>query len=313
MIMVINMRSSRKKKKSIIKTLTIFIIVFIFLVAGIFLYSRYLATTGLEIREYKIQNDLFTKNFHGFKILHMSDIHYLTTVGEDDLKNIVKKINQLKPDVVVLTGDLLDEYIEYSNQELEVLETELSKIDVATNKYAISGDEDEKKTEWETVIKNSNFINLNNTYDLIYNGVGSPIMLSGLSSNLKEKDMITTKIKAIEEQIDNTLPTVDQNGNKLYGINNPIYQILLLHEPDYIDEFNYHKFQLILAGHSLNGQIRLPGIGGILRKKGATNYQDASYDLEETKLFISGGIGTTNNIPYRFCNRPSVNLYRLTK
>ncbi len=313
MIMVINMRSSRKKKKSIIKTLVIFILVLIFLVAGIFLYSRFLATTGLEIREYSIQNSLFEKNFHGFKILHMSDIHYLTTVNEDDLKTIVKKINQLKPDVVVLTGDLLDEHIEYSNQELEVLETELSKIEVTTNKYAISGDEDEKKTEWETVIKNSNFINLNNTYDLIYNGVGSPIMLSGLSSNLKEKDMITTKIKAIEEQIDNTLPTVDQNGNKLYGINNPIYQILLLHEPDYIDEFNYHKFQLILAGHSLNGQIRLPWIGGILRKKGAMNYQDSYYELEETKLYVSGGIGTSNNIPYRLFNRPSVNLYRLTK
>ena len=313
MIMVINMRSSRKKKKSIIKKLVTVFIVLVLLVAGTFLYSRFLATTGLEIREYSIQNSLFEKNFHGFKILHMSDIHYLTTVDEDDLKTIVKKINQLKPDVVVLTGDLLDEHIEYSNQELEVLETELSKIEVTTNKYAISGDEDEKKTEWETVIKNSNFINLNNTYDLIYNGVGSPIMLSGLSSNLKEKDMITTKIKAIEEQIDNTLPTVDQNGNKLYGINNPIYQILLLHEPDYINEFNYHKFQLILAGHSLNGQIRLPGIGGILRKKGATNYQDASYELEGTKLFVSGGIGTTNNIPYRFCNRPSANLYRLTK
>ena len=307
------MRSSRKKKKSIIKTLVIFILVLIFLVAGIFLYSRFLATTGLEIREYSIQNSLFEKNFHGFKILHMSDIHYLTTVNEDDLKTIVKKINQLKPDVVVLTGDLLDEHIEYSNQELEVLETELSKIEVPTNKYAISGDEDEKKTEWETVIKNSNFINLNNTYDLIYNGVGSPIMLSGLSSNLKEKDMITTKIKAIEEQIDNTLPTVDQNGNKLYGINNPIYQILLLHEPDYIDEFNYHKFQLILAGHSLNGQIRLPWIGGILRKKGAMNYQDSYYELEETKLYVSGGIGTSNNIPYRLFNHPSVNLYRLTK
>ena len=103
MIMVINMRSSRKKKKSIIKTLTIFIIVFIFLVAGIFLYSRYLATTGLEIREYKIQNDLFTKNFHGFKILHMSDIHYLTTVSEDDLKNIVKKCDDSGNHNVCLT------------------------------------------------------------------------------------------------------------------------------------------------------------------------------------------------------------------
>ena len=85
-----------------------------------------------------------------------------------DLKNLVKKINQLKPDVVVLTGDLLDEDIEYDNQELEILETELSKIEVTTNKYAISGDEDDKKTEWETVIKNSNFINLNNSSDFSF-------------------------------------------------------------------------------------------------------------------------------------------------
>ena len=86
------------------------------------------------------------------------------------------------------------------------------------------------------MIKNSNFINLNNSSDFIYNGYGSPIVISGLSSNIKEKDMITTKIKPIEDKIDATLPTVDQNGNRLYGINNPIYQVLLIHEPDYIDE-----------------------------------------------------------------------------
>ena len=306
------MRSSHKKKKSMIKNFIIFFLVLILLGAGTVLYSRFIATKGLQIHEYKIQNKLFEKNFHGFKIIHVTDIHYLTTVDQNDLKNLVKKINQLKPDVVVLTGDLLDEDIEYDNQELEILETELSKIEVTTNKYAISGDEDDKKTEWETVIKNSNFINLNNSSDFIYNGYGSPIMISGLSSNIKEKDMITTKIKPIEDKIDATLPTVDQNGNRLYGINNPIYQVLLIHEPDYIDEINYHKFQLILAGHSMNGQIQLPGIGGIMKKKGATKYTEPSYDLEGTKLMISNGLGPSN-IPYRFLNKPSINLYRLTK
>lgn len=306
------MRSSHKKKKSMIKNFIIFFLVLILLGAGTVLYSRFIATKGLQIHEYKIQNKLFEKNFHGFKIIHVTDIHYLTTVDQNDLKNLVKKINQLKPDVVVLTGDLLDEDIEYDNQELEILETELSKIEVTTNKYAISGDEDDKKTEWETVIKNSNFINLNNSSDFIYNGYGSPIMICGLSSNIKEKDMITTKIKPIEDKIDATLPTVDQNGNRLYGINNPIYQVLLIHEPDYIDEINYHKFQLILAGHSMNGQIQLPGIGGIMKKKGATKYTEPSYGLEGTKLMISNGLGTSN-IPYRFLNKPSINLYRLTK
>ncbi len=311
MNMVISMRSNKKKKKSIIKKVVIVFSILIFFIVSVFLYSRYLATSLFTIHEYEIENELFQENFHGFKIVHMSDLHYLTTLNEDQLSQIVDKINELKPDAVVLTGDLLDQHIEYSNQELKELETLLSHIEVTTNKYAISGDEDETKTEWETVIKNSGFINLNNTYDLIYHGVGSPIMISGMSSNLKEQDMITTKIKPIEDQIDATLPVADQNGNRTYGITNPIYQILLIHEPDTIEEFNYHKFQLILAGHSLNGQIRLPGIGGILNTKGAKTYKNSFYDLDGTLLYISGGIGTKEQIPYRLFNRPSINLYRL--
>ena len=88
------------------------------------------------------------------------------------------------------------------------------------------------------------------------------------------------------------------------------YSILVLHEPDYIEDFNYNDFNLILAGHSLGGNIKLPFIGGIVKNKGSKIYYDKYYELNDIKLYISGGIGT-NNLKFRFNNRPSFNLYRL--
>ena len=310
--MVIIMRSSKKKKQSFLKRLLKFTLLLLVVGIGIVLYSRFIGTSVLVVKEYQIKNELFEKNFHGFKILHLSDIHYLTTIDYEDMKKVVNKINEINPDMVVLTGDLLDETIEYSNKQIEALEELLSQIKVTTNKYAITGNHDIKKTEWETIIKNSGFVNLNDTYDFIYHGVGSPIMISGISSNLDSPEGIQTKIKPIEEKMDETLPAVDQNGKKLYTIHNPIYHILMIHEPDYIESINYHKFNLILAGHSHNGQIRLPFIGGMMNPKGAKNYSSEEYTLDETKLFVSGGLGTSK-IKYRFFNRPSINLYRLSK
>jgi predicted MPP superfamily phosphohydrolase len=56
----------------------------------------------------------------------------------------------------------------------------------------------------------------------------------------------------------------------------------------------------------------LPFIGGVLRPKGAKIFYDEYYSLENTKLYISSGIGT-NKFKFRFNNRPSFNLYRLKK
>ena len=105
------------------------------------------------------------------------------------------------------------------------------------------------------------------------------------------------------------------SSNNKKNINNEIeekysYSILILHEPDYINKIDYSKYDLILAGHSLNGQIKLPWVGGIIRPNGAKKYYDEYYELDSTKLYISSGIGT-NSFKFRFNNKPSFNLYRL--
>ena len=257
------------------------------------LYSRYIGTNGLKVKEYSIINSKIPESFYGIKVVHISDINYKVTTNLNDLQEVVDEINLLKPDIVILSGDLFNKDIEYTKKDYNDLIKALNNIKYNIGKYAIKGDNDLNIKKWESVINDSDFINLNDTYELIYNDSIEPILLVGISSNNK-KNHIKNTIKSINEQIKETYS----------------YSILTLHEPDYINDIDYSNYNLILAGHSLNGQIKLPWLGGIIRPNNAKKYYDEYYELDNTKLYISGGIGT-NNFKFRFNNKPSFNLYRL--
>ena len=92
------------KTKKVIKI----IVVLLLLSISLILYSRYLATSGLKVKEYKVVNDKITDGLYGLKIVHISDIHYGRIVDLNKLETIVEKINLINPDIVVLTGDLFD-------------------------------------------------------------------------------------------------------------------------------------------------------------------------------------------------------------
>lgn len=286
--------NEEKKKHPIIK----FIIIFILIIAAILLYSRFIATKGLVTKEYKITSSSIQDNFHGFKIVHISDVHYGRTTDKKDLNNMVKEVNLLKPDIVVLTGDLIDRDTKLDDDLKGEISEALSSINANVGKYAISGNHDSNFSEWESIINDSGFKNLNDTYELIYNDGYTPILLAGLSSNLNNQVDITERYNKILEYSNN------ENIKELY-------KILLIHEPDYINNIDYSNFNLILAGHSHNGQVRLPFMGGIILPNGAKKYYKEHYKINNTDLYISSGIGTSG-ISFRLFNKPSINFYRLT-
>lgn len=286
--------NEEKKKHPIIK----FIIIFILIIAAILLYSRFIATKGLATKEYKITSSSIQDNFHGFKIVHISDVHYGRTTDKKDLNNMVKEVNLLKPDIVVLTGDLIDKDTKLDDILKGEISEALNSINANVGKYAISGNHDNNFSEWESIINDGGFKNLNDTYELIYNDGYTPILLAGLSSNLNNQVDITERYNKILEYSNN------ENIKELY-------KILLIHEPDYINNIDYSNFNLILAGHSHNGQVRLPFIGGIILPNGAKKYYKEHYKINNTDLYISSGIGTSG-ISFRLFNKPSINFYRLT-
>ena len=109
-----------------------------------------------------------------------------------------------------------------------------------------------------------------------------------------------------QDDIDKTMEYFDENDDIEY-------KIILVHEPDItFDIVNDYSVNLILAGHSHNGQVRLPIIGAIYTPPYAKKYYDEYYDVNGTNLYISYGIGVST-INYRLWNRPSINFYRINK
>lgn len=258
----------------------------IILFSCFFIYSKYLGTKGLNVKEYAIVNSNIPENFYGLKIIHFGDIHYKITTTKNDLEKIVKEINLLKPDIIIFSGDLFDKDIEYTKSDIEDLTNILKSIDYNIGKYAIKGENDINEN-WENIINDSDFININDKAEIIYYNGLEPIFLIGI----------------------NDYKNINDNIEKLYNQEYK-YSILVLHKPDYIDNINYNKFNLILAGHSHGGQIVLPFIGGVIRPSKAKLYYNDYYKLDNTKVFITNGIGT-HKYKLRFLNKPSINLYRL--
>ena len=141
------------------------VLIFIIIICTLFfLYSRYIETNLFNIKEYPVVNSNIPSNFYGLKIVQISDIHYKSINDKKYLNKVVKKINLLKPDIVILSGDLFDSNIKYSKSDYEDLVNILKNINYNIGKYAIIGEED-NLDKWNYVIENSDFINLNDNFN----------------------------------------------------------------------------------------------------------------------------------------------------
>lgn len=284
------------KKEEKIKNHNILkLLIFIFI--AMILYARFIETKGLVVKEYYITDKDLPDSFNGFKIVHFSDVHFGTTVDIKYLKSIVNKINSLNPNVVVFTGDLIDDSIKIKDKDKKKIISILSSIDVDVKKIAIKGNNDYvKKNSYEEIMSSSGFDILNNTYELIYYKGLVPIYVAGLPSSIKEKYDAKDSFIYYDTLIESDIK--------------PEFKIVLIHEPDNINLIKNYDVNLVLAGHSHNGQIRIPFVGAVITPKGSKEYYDNYYKVGKTRLYISSGIGTSK-IKFRFNNKPSINFYRL--
>lgn len=243
---------------------------YLFLICIIlFLYSHFIEIKSLKVNEYKLISNV---EYEGLKIVHISDIHYGRIINKKQLKKVVDKVNYIKPDIVVFTGDFFSD-IKYDNYLFDYL----NEIQTSIGMYAIKGEFDSEK-KWDELISKTGIIDVNNkTVELYYKG--NKLLLSGLST-------ITDNIKT-SKKISNL--TIDN-----------CYSILLVHEPDIIDDVDIKKYYLILAGHTHGGQIRLPFS------------TDGHRKINNTDIFISYGLGT-KEYDLRLFDPPSFNLYRIYK
>ena len=268
----------------------IFLVIFVILLV---LYAKYGGTKGLEVKEYRIESNILTANYSGLKIVHFSDLLYKSTINKGDVKKLVNRINELKPDIIVFTGDLVNKNAKITESDTEFLIESLSLLKAKIGKYAISGDYDYSYKDYEKVMDKSDFKLLDNSYEEILYKTNDPLYIAGFPSSLKESADIYSAFEFYE----------DDNRN---------FIILLVHDGKSIkvlDESTY-EVDMILGGHSLNGSVVLPFYGGLFVDDTSYKYSEPEIQKGITKIFISSGLGT-NKYGYRFLNKPSFNFYRL--
>lgn len=270
-----------------------FILFIIVLSLGLVFYSKYVGVKGLIVKEYRVESSILTENFSGLKIVHFSDLLYKSTVDRDDIKKLVNKVNTLRPDIIVFTGDLVNKNIKLSNDDREYLINSLSKMHASISKYAIYGDYDYSISNYENIMIKSGFKVLNNSYDEVLYKTQDPMYIVGLPSSIKEEIKL-------------------EDAFKFYKDEDRRYVICLVHDGNtikYLDDSNY-EVDLVLGGHSLNGSIVIPYYGPLFVDKYSYKYYQEHYTKGITNIYISSGLGT-NKYNYRFNNKPSFNLYRL--
>lgn len=241
----------------------------------------------LKIYTYELHKS--EQNQTSIKVIQLSDIHLSDSFTLDALSNLVSKVNEQKPDLVVFTGDLVDRFATFEG--LDEIAPILSKIDAPLGKYAVWGNHDYGGggvRYYENIMQEADFILLQNSGELISINETKTLWLAGLDDGLLGSPDLT-KVPA-------------QNAD---------YNILLLHEPDLADDGSTLGYQLLLSGHSHGGQISLPFYIPVTPPL-ARKYKRGFYEMNDktTLHYVNAGIGTTK-IPVRFMNPPQIAVFTI--
>lgn len=249
----------------------------------IFLIFSIWQNNDLVITRYTYSSNKITKEIEGYRIVQISDLHN-KRFGKNQSR-ILKAISKESPDIIAVTGDLVDSNHTNMDVAMEFMEG-ASKIApvyyVTGNHENWLSDEDKQKLIEELLQKG--IVVLNNETMEISCGTESFLIVGLADENLG----------------DDTLHNLIEETNKEFVL-------LLAHEPQYLERYSSEKVDLVLAGHAHGGQVRIPFIGGLVAPDQGffPKYTSGRHEMSDTTMFISRGLGNSI-IPIRVFNRPEI-------
>jgi hypothetical protein len=263
--------------------------------AGLALYSGEIARHELDLVPRTLSISNLPSAFHGFRIAQISDIHLDEFTEPFFLERVVRHVNALAADLVVLTGDFVTHgSLTFMNGRsaayhcAEILSTLTCPL-----RFACLGNHDV--------------------------AVSASLVINALTTN------------GIPVLVDEHIP-IERNGSRFWlagvndpGTTNPRLElavppqpdgpvILMAHEPDYADTVRQHpRGQLVdvmLSGHTHGGQIRLPFLGPLVLPPMGKIYAEGLFHLGKMQLYVNRGIGAVG-IPFRLNCPPEITIFTL--
>ena len=275
----------------------IIIVMAVIIAIGVFLY---LQNNIIDITKYNLKYD---KADEPIRIVQLSDLH------SKPFKKVLKKIDEIKPDIICITGDYINDREKNKKKMLKYAKALIARAKV----YYITGNHERRLENFDELmdeLSKVGFIVLLNRIS-IYNDKGFEIDFLGLDENQANFDDYKARKKGTFEYKDMSpyFKQLDELGG---------YKIVLSHFPENFEgvkEMNYsqYDFDLQLSGHAHGGQFCLPFIGPVyspgqgLKPK----YAKGSFG-NRPKLIVSRGLGNAE-FPFRLFNHPEINVINITK
>lgn len=234
--------------------------------------------------------------FEGFKIAHVSDLHN-AVFGRKNEK-LLSLIRAAKPDIIAITGDLIDSRHTDIDSALAFVEAaaEIAPVYYVTGNHESRLDFDE--IEPRLIAAGARV--LRNEAEDIGRG-GERIRLAGID----DPSFIRTGGTA-EERAAAELEQLGDGGGT--------FTVLLAHRPELVEVYAEYGAGLVLSGHAHGGQVRLPLLGGLYAPGQGLlpEYDSGLYSLGETQMVVSRGLG--NSVaPLRVNNRPELVIVTLSR
>jgi predicted MPP superfamily phosphohydrolase len=250
-------------------------------------YPFFIEGKILQVNEYKIPVRGLPDSFNGFRIAHITDVHYGLFVGRSFVKKAVRLANDCEPDVTVCTGDYVHE--RNGTGQIDIVWPVLAELKAKYGVFSVLGNHD----HWADFDR-------------------SEYWLNETGQNLRHQSV---KIIKDDQEIwfggsgdfyEDTL----RIDNAFSGVPEDKCKILLTHNPDAVDQNYSTKINLAIAGHTHGGQVNIPFVGPPVLPVHNKMYSSGYIKTPKTNIFISRGIGWAI-LPVRFNCFPEVAILNL--
>lgn len=260
----------------------------------VFLYFQ---NNIIDVTKYKIKSEECGK----LKIVQLSDLH------SKPFGKVLKKVKEINPDIICITGDYINDKCKNKGKMLEYGK-ELVKI---AKVYYITGNHERRLENFDELMQelsNIGFTVLLNSVS-VFNDKGFDVYILGLDENQAD-------FKDYKARRNGTFIYKDMNSYFNEIQNKSGFKIVLSHFPENfekIKEMNYsqYDFNLQLSGHAHGGQFCLPFIGPVFSPGQGLfpKYAKGSFG-ERPKLIVSRGLGNAE-FPFRLFNHPEINVIEI--
>jgi uncharacterized protein len=267
----------------------------VFAAGGLALYAGEIERHRVDVQQVAIRLGNLPEAFRGFRIAHMADFHYGEYSEPTFIRSVVRRVNALHPDLIVLTGDFISSgpmvrriSVDFAYHCADLL----GRLE-CPQKFASMGNHDVLvgRIDVTDALESRNILVLHNAAIPIERD-GARLWLAGIADTIVDTDA--------------DLSAAIPRGRN--ASSEPL--ILMAHEPDYADEVIGSGVDLMLSGHTHGGQVRIPLMPPMHLPPLGRKYVEGHFSFGGLQLYVTRGIGTVG-VPFRFRCPPEITMITL--